>query len=100
MIARIRSTVLAALLFAVAFLRNYRDRIVAFVVSRVPVSIDRTIAGLEAISAKLTRAEVQQMAIVDREAAIQEASYNREDAATAAAARAARVRSRVEALVA
>ena len=100
MIARIRSTLIAALLFVAAFLRNYRDRIVTFVVSRIPVSIDRTIGGLEAIVAKLNRAEAQQLYIVSREAAIQEASYDREDAASAAADRAARVRARVQALVA
>lgn len=100
MFTRIRSTVLAALLFAAAFLRNYRAAITAFIVDRVPVSIDRTIGGLESIVAKLNRAEAQQLARVQREAAIQEASYDREDAAVAAADRAARVRERVQALVA
>lgn len=92
MIARLRSTIIAAALFVVAFIRNQLDRL--------PVSIDRTVSSLDRVSAKLARAEAQQFAAADREVALQNASYDREDAFRAAADRAGRVRARVKALVA
>lgn len=84
---------------ALAFASLIVGRVIGFL-DTLPVSIDRTIGGLEKVVAKLDRAEAQQLAVADFEVSLQEASYDREDAAMTAAQRAARVRDRVKALLA
>ncbi|EQB10402.1 hypothetical protein [Novosphingobium lindaniclasticum] len=96
MIARFRALALTTLIAITASLIALRDRLT----EHLPVSIDRTVGGLDTIIAKLERAERQQRAIADAEVQVQEASYDREDAALVAAERAGRIRERVKALLA
>jgi hypothetical protein len=95
-VKNIRAYFAALILNLIVGIRLY----VARIAERVPVNIDSTTASLSRTAEKLDRAVRQQTLIMQREAAVQEASYDREDAAIAAASRAERVRNRISALLA
>jgi hypothetical protein len=100
MFARIRTAVTSAFATLLTLARTGIAYTADTIADMSPVCIDRTVASLDKVVVKLERAEAQQRAIADFEVRVQNASYDREDAAIDAADRAARVRKRVQALLA
>lgn len=96
MLTRIRTLLLGLYVAAGIRVRSISTKLA----DRMPVSVERTVASLNAVVTKLDRAVAQKRAAASFEADLQQASYDREDAANAAADHAERVRNRVKALLA